>query len=117
MKRLLSLILAAMMLFAVVSAFTGCGGSTDYSSPQKMYEAYKDGEDIVGKTVDMYASHDYYMGQVFSGPTPDLGPTMYIDLTGDGAENVKKSDHIQVKITSIDRESQFQIALTGELVN
>lgn len=116
MKRLLALIMSIVALFTMAFAVTGCDDA-DYSSPQALYEAHAAGEDVVGKTVDLYASHDYFMGQIFSGPTPNLGPTMYIDATGEGVEDIKKSDHIRVRITSIDSDTRFSFSLNSELVD
>ena len=117
MKRLIAMILVVVSLFAFTCVFTGCGESADYSSVQAMSEAYAAGEDIVGKTVDLYASHDYYMGQIFGAPMPNHGPMVYIDVTGDGVENIKKSEAITVRITKVVTSSELTLSLDSELVD
>lgn len=49
-------------------------------------------------------------------PMPNLGPTLYLNATGKGAENIKKDDEVILKITARDSESKFMISFTGELV-
>ena len=95
-------------------AFTGCGEKADYESPQVMYDAHLAGENVIGKTVDVMATYDYTEGQIFDGPAHNLGPTIYIQLTGDGAEKVKKGNDIIVKIKEIEYESRFSVSFICE---
>ena len=65
MKRLLALIMSIVALFTMAFAVTGCDDA-DYSSPQALSEAHAAGEDVVGKTVDLYASHDHIRVRITS---------------------------------------------------
>ena len=117
MRRSISILLIAVMMFGLVSVFAGCGGkSADYDTPFDFYEAYKGDDKIIGKTVKVKATHDYVYGQIYSMPMPNLGPTLYLNATGKGAENIKKDDEVILKITTRDSESKFMISFTGELV-
>jgi len=115
MKRSLSVFLLIISLFSMTFVMSGCGKDADYPNPQELYSAHAGGANVKGKTVLVEANKDYIMGQIFSAPTPNLGPTMYIEVTGDKADKIKYHDEVVVKITDI-RESKFQIAFTGTVV-
>ena len=58
MRKVLSLILAVTMLFALTVSVSGCGSDTDYSSPIRAVTAYKKGHNVIGKTVSVTATMD-----------------------------------------------------------
>ena len=114
MKKTVSAVMIVVSLFCMVFV-TGCGTKADYEYPQDLYAAHAGGTNVIGKTVRVQANRDYTMGLIFSAPTPNLGPTMHIDVTGTGADRVKDNDELIVKITDI-RESKFMIVFTGTIV-
>ncbi|MBR2523714.1 MAG: hypothetical protein IKE53_04670 [Clostridiales bacterium] len=117
MRKTLCILLSVLMLFLMSTGLYGCGKDTDYPSVQAMYQAHKNGEDIIGKTVELMASHDYYMGQIFYGPMPEYGPNVSIDVTGDGVENIKEEDQLVIKVTKINSDGQFAFSISAELVD
>ena len=117
MRKVLSSTLILVMLLSFVFASAGCGPTADYASPQAMYEAYVAGDNVFGKTVDVVATYDYMDGQIFDGPTANLGPTVYIQLTGKDAEKVKRHDDIVVKVKKLEYESKFSISFICETLD
>ncbi len=115
MKKTLSVIMIIMSLLCMTSVLAGCGKDADYPNPQEMYAAHAGGQNVKGKTVLVDANKDYTYGQIFSAPTPNLGPTMYINAEGAKADRIKYHDEVVIKITDI-RESKFQISFTGTIV-
>ena len=117
MRKALSVILSVLMLMVMSFGMTGCGKDTDYPSVQAMYQAHRDGEDIIGKTVELMASHDYFMGQIFYGPMPELGPNVSIEVTGDGVEDIKEEDQLVIRVTRIISDGQFTFSISAEIVD
>ncbi len=117
MRKVLSVVMVIVALFGLCFSFAGCGEEADYESPQKMYEAYAAGENIIGKTVEVYASKDYTMGMIFSGPAPDMGPTIYVNCSGDGADKIKSRDTVICKITGINYADKFGFSVNTEIAD
>jgi predicted component of type VI protein secretion system len=69
MRKVLSLILAVTMLFALTVSVSGCGSDTDYSSPIRAVTAYKKGHNVIGKTVTF----------VITGIDDHNAPTFYLE--------------------------------------
>ena len=116
MKRTLSILLIVAVFTSMVFAFTGCGVDPDFAAPLPLYGAYKDGENVVGKTVAFTANNDYSYGRVFYTVTADFSCSIEIEVEGDGAENVKEGDSIVVKVNRVEEELAGVIFI-GELVD
>ena len=112
MRKLLSAILIISVLFCMTAVFAGCGDKADYEAPLSASAAYKNGEDIVGKTLKCTADRDNVYGTVFQGASPDFSYMVYIHAEGDGADQIKSGDTVIIKITSVE-ESLAQYDIYG----
>ena len=75
MRKVLSLILVITMLLTLTASVSGCGSDTDYDSPIKVIAAYKNGRDVIGKTVSV---HIYKLSTV---TTPSTYFLVAVDFT------------------------------------
>ncbi|SCW26770.1 hypothetical protein SAMN02910456_00144 [Ruminococcaceae bacterium YRB3002] len=115
MRKIISVILIITVIFSMALTGTGCGSKADYGAPLEMYSAWKEGEDVTGKTVNVIANRDYFMGDIFSSVTPDVQWMLHINVEGDGAQDIRDGDEVTVKITKID-ELISNVVFTGTLV-
>lgn len=115
MRKIVSMILITVMMFTMAIGLAGCGEKADYDTPQNMYDAHAGGQDVIGKTVDVIVNHDpENYGMIFDGPAHNLGPTIYMKVTGKGADKIKHGDDIIVKVKEIEYESRFSVSFICE---
>lgn len=115
MRKIIALLLVTVSLMCSLCFTTGCGTKADYSAPLKMLDAVKNGEDITNKTVEVVADKDYFMGQIFYSVTPDLTSLIVINVSGEGAEDVKENDTVIVRIKKVDYRDN-NLAVDGTIV-
>ena len=116
MKKTLSTLIILTALFCMLFAVSGCGNSPDYTAPLEAYRAFKNGEDVVGKTVEFTVNEDAPYGRIFSGATPDFSSLVTIYITDDSADKVEYGDSIMVKISSVET-SLAEVSFNGTLVD
>ena len=122
MRKVLSLILAVTMLFALTVSVSGCGSDTDYSSPIRAVTAYKKGHNIIGKTVSVTATMD-------CGHAPGASRTFYVRnselwsakvyvCTNEGSgTDVVKGQTVTFLITGVDDRHDPTFYLEGDVVS
>ena len=115
MKKVLSTILVIATLFCMITALTGCGSSADYDAPLAVSAAYKNGEDVVGKTLKLTADRDNEYGIIFQGAAPDFSYMVEIYAEGDGADKIKSGDTVTIRITRVE-ESLAEYDVYGTFV-
>ena len=116
MKKALSTLLIISTLFCMIVTLTGCGEDADFPAPLNVCAAFKNGEDVIGKTVEVTANRDNARGIIFNGASPEFSYMVYIYVSGDGAENIKSGDTVIVRITSVE-ESLAEYDVHGILVD
>ena len=109
--------LTVAMVFAVCLAFAGCGAKTDYASPQKAVEAFQNGENIVGKTVEVTATMNYAPtlngeGMIFSyvDPTPIQ---IWVCPVNNSGTDVVSGQIVTFRISNVDTGRPGTVTLLG----
>ena len=113
MRKALSTLLIISTLFCMIATMTGCGDKADYPAPLDVCAAYKGGEDVVGKTVQVTANNDNMYGVIFNGAAPDFSYMVVIYAEGDGADEIKAGDKVLLKIASVEESlAQYTVHCT-----
>ncbi|MCR4731226.1 MAG: hypothetical protein K5881_09895 [Saccharofermentans sp.] len=122
MRKVLSLILVITMLLTLTASVSGCGSDTDYDSPIKVIAAYKNGRDVIGKTVSVTTTMDF-------DKAPGAGNTIYIRSSdvwsatvyvcpneGSGTD-VVKGQTVTFLITGVDDRHDPTFYIEGDVVS
>lgn len=123
MRRMLSVLLAAVLLFTMGISFTGCGSAPDYKSPLEAVEAHKSGKNIIGKTVSVKASMDYQSiplegagGVIYFQTSVPLSANIYVCPNGNTGNSVKEGQTVNLKVTDVDDHLEYSIYLMGDVI-
>ena len=114
MRKVLSLILAVTMLFALTVSVSGCGSDTDYSSPIRAVTAYK----TVSVTATMDCGHAPGASRTFYVRNSELwSAKVYVCPNEGSGTDVIKGQTVTFVITGIDDHNAPTFYLEGDVVS
>ena len=125
MRKTLSILLTIVMVVCVGFAFAGCGRKTDYASVADAMEAYKNGENLVGKTISVTANMDYapvpggvtgYGGVIFCSPLTGANANVYICPNGTTGRGTQKGETVVMRVTDVDDHLTYSIYIAGDVI-
>lgn len=127
-----------LLTIFVISVFSGCSSdvedklSADYMSPHEAAVAYRNGEDIVGKTVFVKATVDAYEGFIFKEPNLEINTNVSVwlmtlnettgeyeealyaeEITDERINDIKENEIVKITIHSV--VDHYSISLNGIL--
>lgn len=121
MRKVLSLILTVVMVFALALSVTGCSTpKTDYKGPVAAVDAMDNGDNIVGKTILVTANMDYTAllnnsGMIYT--YTDMAPRQIMVCPNGGTgTNVHNGDEVVFRITNVDTNRPGTFVLEGTVV-
>lgn len=123
MKKLFRKMLLFTWVVAAVLSCTCCRPSSkeeelvaDYNSPQQAIQAYRNGTDVVGKTVAVTATMDCLEGVFYYYPDTTIKANIYVALVSENkGEGILKDDTVVVTIEDIDDHLVYSIYIYGVL--
>ena len=80
MKKTMSVLLAAAMIFAFLITVTGCMDKADYASPHDAIVAQQSGENIIGKTMKVTADKDVTLGFIYTQTDLSVGANVGVGI-------------------------------------
>lgn len=110
MKKTMSVLIAAIILFAFLIPATGCTGKVDYASPHDAIVAQKSGENIIGKTMKVTADKDVTLGFIYTQTDINVGANVGVGIYTDSNAlhldqnytGIHKGQTVVVKIVDYD---------------
>ena len=121
MRKVLSVLLTVVLMASMAFAFTGCGGAkANYDSPIKAVEAYKNGENIVGKYVSVTANMNYAStlggeGMIYTY-TSTAPMQIMVCPTNNSGSDVTSGQTVRFRISSVDDSRSYVYVLRGTVV-
>lgn len=115
----LSKIKIAAVLLSIIFIFTACGSSADFANPNKAIDAYVNGQNIVGLTVNVTASisdtgsFDTSCAFYSEGYNGSFSESVLV--SGRGAIAIEKGKTYTIKITEV-RKSNNTYVIMGDFV-
>lgn len=120
MRKTLTLILTVIFAVSLAFAFTGCGkAKTDYENPVKAIDAFSAGENIVGKTVEVTASMDYFSmaGVAMIYNYTNLEPRqIMVCPTDNSGSDIKQGQTVTFRISNVDTHIPGRFVLQGSVI-
>lgn len=117
MRKTLTLILTVILAVSFIFAFTGCGKpKPDFESPIQAVDAFVGGENVVGKTMSVTATMDYFS---MSGVTliysySDLEPRqIMVSPENNTGTDIKQGQTVTVRITAVDTHIPHRYLIEG----
>lgn len=83
MKKTMSVLLVAVMLFAILITGTGCMSKADYASPHDAIVAQQSGKNIIGKTMKVTADKDVTLGFIYTQTDISVGANVGVGIYTD----------------------------------
>ena len=115
MKKIFALFISLLMCVSLLA----CGEKkpeikADYETIQDAVNAYRDGTDIVGKTVKVEIKEDKEAGIIYSDPDLNIKANLYCTLIGDKSNNyyiptIRKGQTVVAKVDAIDDHLKYSI--------
>ncbi len=120
MRKTLTIVLTIIFAVSLAFAFTGCGkAKADYENPVKAIDALAAGENIVGKTVEVTASMDYFSmaGVAMIYNYTDLEPRqIMVCPTDNSGSDIKQGQTVMFRISNVDTHLPGRYVLEGSVI-
>ena len=117
MKRSISVLLVAVMLFAFLIPVAGCMKKADYASPHEAIVAHNAGVNVVGRTMKVTADKDVTLGFIYTQTDLEIGANVGVGIYTDknalhldkDYTGIHKGQTVVVKIVDYDDHLTYSI--------